>query len=874
MHLARVRPADNRRADGEAIAQGVPVAEKRTVRPRRTRRIVQATAFVLFLLFIVCIPPLAASAARGDYLLRFSPFSGIGASVSSWQVVAYFWPALVLLALALLLGRFFCGWLCPLGATLDIGDRTIRFLRGRYRRRAGRPAQQAEGVPEDFEHQRARRLKYYLLTACIMGAFLGVSFFGLFDPLSIAARSFILVVHSYVFHGLLAIVQAFPRMGGGRGEAALRGLLSARADPIFQLQALTLAALLGLLALDLVRPRFWCRYICPLGAVYALAARTSLTRRSVSDACVSCGGCARVCPMSCISPDGRRTLNDECILCLQCQPACAHDAVRFFLPAPAEQQKEVSLTRRGVLTAVASGVAAYPFLRSVWPWRHAKDDPLIRPPLAGRHTEEFLSKCVRCGQCMRVCPTQVIQPAGMEAGFESLWTPKVAPRPGYCEYNCDLCGRACPSGAIPRFTLQDKHKTAIGLAYVDTGRCIPWRGWQRREMEGFVPDQWNCGVCEEVCPAPGKAIHFQRLQVAPSVGGAEGAPTAGGESLPPQVAGGKTGQELRLVYVRPDACVGCGYCEAVCPVVGLAAIRVTGGFRELPAQAAAAAAPPVTETALPLSVGDLRLAGPKTTYEGRERLFEYIDGAAEPYLTFGFVRVTAAEYTDGKEKLKADLWEFKTSDDAFGAFAKDRRGEPADVGGNEAAVLSGSLWAWRGRFMIAVTNVGSIPLDPARLLATAALGALNEKPAPRPAICRRLPAEGLDPMSVVFMRDEKPLFNIRLADNFIPDETWGFTAGSVGAYGAYPALRKDDRRAGLLLIEYASAQAAAEAAARLVKLRLGWGEGETQKEPYIVIKAGDGSFCVIGTRGRDLAAAFFMPSPDKGIELVNVAFSA
>jgi ferredoxin len=833
---------------------------------------VQALAFVLFLLFIIGIPALAASEMRGDWLLRFSPLSTIGASVSSWQLITYFWPAAVLLVLALVLGRFFCGWLCPLGATLDIGDRAIRLLRGRHRRRTSGPASPAEGIAHDFEHERARRFKYYLLTACIMGAFLGLSFFALFDPLSIAARSFVLIVHSYVFQGLLAILQAFPRMVGGRGDAALRGVLAAHTDPIFQLQTLTLVALLGLLALDLVRRRFWCRYLCPLGALYALAGKPSLTKRSVSDACVSCGGCARVCPMSCISRDGRRTLNDECILCLQCQPACRHDALRFFRRASAEQKREVSLTRRGVLAAVASGVAAYPFLRSAWPWRHAKDDPLIRPPLAGRDTEEFLSKCVRCGQCMRVCPTQVIQPAGLEAGFESLWTPKVAPRPGYCEYNCELCARACPSGAIPRFSLEEKHKTAMGLAYVDTGRCIPWRGWERRDMEGFVPDQWNCGVCEEVCPAPGKAIHFQHVQVASPVGEREGAPAAGSEGGPTEGAGGrKTGQELRLVYVRPEACVGCGYCEAVCPVIGLAAIRVTGGFRELPAQAAAAAAPPVTETALPVTVGDLRLAGPKTTYEGRDRLFEYIDGAAEPYLTFGFIRVSKAEYTDGKEKLKVDLWEFKTSDDAFGAFAKDRRGEPADVGGNEGAVLSGSLWAWRGRFMVGVTNLGRIPLDQVRLLATAALDALNEKPAPRPAVCRRLPAEGLDPMSVVFMRDEKPLFNIRLADNFIPDETWGFGTGAIGAYGAYPALRKDDRHAGLLLIEYGSPQAAAGAAAGLVKLRAGWGEQETQKEPYAVMKAGEGNYCVIGAQGRDFAAAFFMPAPEAGLDLVGRA---
>ncbi|MHC4480510.1 MAG: 4Fe-4S binding protein, partial [Planctomycetota bacterium] len=103
--------------------------------PRRFRRLVQALAFVTFLVFVVRIPALAAGRLRGDWLMRFSPFSGIGASLSAWELIGFFWPAAVLLVAALLVGRFFCGWLCPLGATLDLGDRTIALLKG------GRPRQ-------------------------------------------------------------------------------------------------------------------------------------------------------------------------------------------------------------------------------------------------------------------------------------------------------------------------------------------------------------------------------------------------------------------------------------------------------------------------------------------------------------------------------------------------------------------------------------------------------------------------------------------------------------------------------------------------------------------------------------------------------------
>jgi len=813
-------------------------AEARQLWPHRIRRTVQALAFVAFIVFVVRLPALALRRDGGG-LMCFSPFAGLGASISAWELIGAFWPALVLLAAAVLLGRFFCGWLCPMGTTLDISDGVIGRLR---RRRLRRGLPQGEGqAPPDFEHVRGRRFKYYLLTACLVGAFLGVSFFGLFDPLSIAVRSYVLALHSYVVHGLLAV---FGALGWSGGNAAVRGLLFVRTDPAFQLQTLTFLALLVLLALGLVRRRFWCRYLCPLGALYALAGKPALARRTASDACIECGRCADVCPMSCISPDGHRTLNDECILCLDCQAVCPTRAVSFFGSTPVEQKREVDLTRRGVMAGVAAGVAAYPVLRVRPAWEHAKGDPLIRPPLAGRDVDAFLSKCLRCGQCMRACPTQVIQPAGVAAGIESLWTPKLSPRPGYCEYNCDLCGRACPSGAIPRFSLPEKHAVAMGLAYLDQTRCIPWRGYRRRDEAGFVADEHNCGVCEEVCPVPGKAIHFRRIDV--------------------------EGQELRLPYVREDSCVGCGYCEAVCPLVGKAAIRVTGGFRELaPAVVVEAAGPLRTEAALPDEAAGLRLVGRRETYQGADELFDYIDGGADPYLRFNFVRVTAADYADGQAKVRANVWEFETGDDAFGAFAKDRQGDTADLG-DEAAMSGSSLWAWRGRFMVSVIELGRTPPEQVRALAAAVLAALDEPPAERPAICRRLPADGLDPTSVVFLRDELPLFNLYLAEEFIPDGTFGIGDGAVAAYGVYD-LRQDDRPAGLMLVEHATAEAAGAAASRLAELRRGWGEEQVTAVPFVVFEAGEGDYCAVGSSGKLFAAAFFMPSAEAGANLVRRA---
>jgi polyferredoxin len=805
------------------------------------RRIVQSAAFLLFLIYIVVAPAMAAARqVRGDWLMRLSPFSGIAASASAWELIGPFWPAAVLLVLALLLGRYFCGWLCPLGATIDLWDRLTSRARPRPKREAG-----AEGEEEhDFEHVRARRLKYYILAACLVGAFLGVSFFGLFDPLSIAVRSYVLAIHSYVARGLISALNA---LGWSNSAGAVRRTLLARPDPVFELHLATFAVLLVILATGFVRRRFWCRYLCPLGAVYALAAKPAVTKRNATDACIRCGRCAEACPMGCISPDGRRTLNDECVLCMQCQPVCPVDAVRFLGRTPVEQKREIDLSRRGVVAAVASGAVAVPVLGTRRSWLHAKDDPLIRPPLAGRDTEEFLRKCLRCGQCMRVCTNQVIQPAGLEAGLESVWTPKLSPRPGYCEYNCNRCGQACPSGAIPRFNINEKHHTAIGLAYFDTTRCIPWRGLSRRGEEGWRADDHNCGVCEEVCPVPGKAIHFRREEIG--------------------------GRELRLPYVRKEACVGCGYCEAVCPVVGAAAVRVTGGFREVVVQRVTRAATvAATEAALPATCGELRLADEKRTHTGPDELWDYINGGGEPYLAYGFVLVTETRYAGPAGQVKVDLWQFEDADGAFGGFSKDRGGESVAVG-DEGAMRSGSLWARRGRYYLAIVNPEGVPDEQVLLLGRTILSNLNAPPAPRPEICRMLPPDGLDEMTVRYIRDTLPFYDIALHDRFLPDAVWGLTGSEPAAYGAYPGTRSDGRPVGVVLIRFGDEADAAAAAARLAATRTEWGEVQVADAPVAVFMAAEDHFGGVSAAGGLFAASFLAPSAEAASELVETALA-
>ena len=144
---------------------------------------------------------------------------------------------------------------------------------------------------------------------------------------------------------------------------------------------------------------------------------------------------------------------------------------------------------------------------------------------------------------MKVCPTNVINPALAEAGMAGFWTPNLIMIQGYCEYTCTLCGGVCPTGAIRKITVREKIKTPviIGSAHIYRGRCLPWAG------------NGPCIVCEEHCPTSPKAIYFH-------------------DAIVPGPDGKKV--KVKLPYVDLKRCVGCGICEYKCPVKGKPAVRV------------------------------------------------------------------------------------------------------------------------------------------------------------------------------------------------------------------------------------------------------------------------------------------------------------
>ncbi len=208
--------------------------------------------------------------------------------------------------------------------------------------------------------------------------------------------------------------------------------------------------------------------------------------------------------------------------------------------APAKEEG-LNLNRRKLLTTgiVAAGGACL-FHAQPAAGKQATNPAYLRPPGAVAE-DDFLSKCIRCGECMKVCPTNAAQPAMWESGLEGMWTPLLKLRLGYCEYRCTMCTQICPTGALQKLDLAAKQKTKLGLAVVDRNRCLP------------IAEGKPCTMCREQCPLTDKAITLTEAQV-----------TVGSNTL-----------TLQQPQVNPKLCIGCGICENKCPVQGQAAIRVT-----------------------------------------------------------------------------------------------------------------------------------------------------------------------------------------------------------------------------------------------------------------------------------------------------------
>ncbi|HEX9078606.1 MAG TPA: 4Fe-4S binding protein [Desulfuromonadaceae bacterium] len=460
----------------------------------------------------------------------------------SWLLAARSWtwllvPALLMTVATLLLGRFFCGWLCPLGTILDLVTSRIR-----------------KTVPIALLKG---NLKYWLLVPILSASLFNLNLAGLLDPIAILLRGMTFFLHPLL--GLSARdgwVALYRLIGERRDLLApawnlLQSQLLPFRDTIYPLAFLSALMLLGIIFLERYERRNWCRNLCPLGTLLGWLGRFSPFRRLPAGLCADCGQCRELCPTTF---DRGTLVREECILCMECQLGCPHRRISFRPETRFRGAGPLVPERRVLLGGMAAGLLLAVPARFQQPERQAR---LLRPP-GVRDEEEFLKRCVRCGECMKVCLKNALYPVAFQAGIERLYTPLVIPRLGYCEYNCTLCGQVCPSGAIPCLPVEAKQREVIGKAVFDRNHCLPFAR------------KTDCIVCEEHCPIPSKAIRSREVEVA----GPDG-----------------SRRRVKEPYVVEEICNGCGICENVCPLESRAGIQVFAVKNRTPMMEAREAAP-------------------------------------------------------------------------------------------------------------------------------------------------------------------------------------------------------------------------------------------------------------------------------------------
>ncbi len=499
----------------------------------QTRRLTQIIFLLFFgFLFLMARFPYEAG-IDSDLFLRFSPLMPVFYFIDNFHLPLFFWPAILILLLSVIMGRFFCGWICPLGTSLDVFDRLV-----------GTPSNRMSG-----KWVKLRWLKYGLLAAFLVLAIFSIHLWGYFDPLAIFTRFMTVLIYPLVTLMVESLLIAGSQISFIETVSYplfewYKQYIMPEKQIFYQGIVITMVFLGAVFALEKLSKRFWCRYICPAGALLGVISQFRLYERIVGDSCPLCNRCQVECKMNAI-PDGsvKETDKTECIECYNCGEKCPPNAksiVFRFRWRPYRSAPDFS--RRQFIGSSLAGILTLGLV-SISLGDKTASHKIIRPP-GSIPENEFLDRCIRCLQCVRICGSngRCLQPGDFSASLVNLWTPVAVMREGYCEYNCNLCGLVCPTDAILPLPLEIKQKTPMGLAYFDKNLCIPF---ERHE---------DCIVCEEHCPTPNKAIKFDIKDVILSDG---------------------TQKKVKYPYVVRELCIGCGICEEKCPLPTLPGIFTT-----------------------------------------------------------------------------------------------------------------------------------------------------------------------------------------------------------------------------------------------------------------------------------------------------------
>jgi polyferredoxin len=484
------------------LAEAQPYAASSKMGWRNVRRVTQlAFLFLWFALFLLTRDQVT-DAVRADLFLVTDPLVAALTMGAAQVVVPTMAWSLIFVAFTLVFGRAFCGWICPLGTLIDYAAYVFKPPVDRLSMKA---------------HLRMQYWKYYVLGVMIFGSLFSAQWVFLLDPLVL------------MFRGMTAGV--WPMLGAVLPKSAFVGETGMAYSGVAFLPVLLF---FGTIALTAITPRFYCRYLCPLGAFYGLLSRNPLLRRRVSgcDACTGKSGrdadkeCISGCRMGAVDANPHLTQNHECIRCMSGRSFCHTEAISFEWLRPKGQEPKdvpVDMGRRTFVVLGAGGVGLAP-MAALSAYHRGERNEVIRPPRV-LDEEVFVDECIRCAMCVQACPTQTLQLTHLEAGFAGFWTPAVTPSVGGCIAECNACSVACPTDAIPVFgkAENDKWSVKMGTVVLEKNRCICYT------------EASKCAECVDVCPTKAFVVEAKHDDV-------------------PR-------RPLSVDYFR---CIGCGLCEEAC----------------------------------------------------------------------------------------------------------------------------------------------------------------------------------------------------------------------------------------------------------------------------------------------------------------------
>lgn len=489
---------------------------------------------------------------------------------AGWTVAIVLLGALVLSTL--IIGRWYCSFLCPFGILQDVISRIARIFKPKHK----------------FKPQpKVTWLHYGVLALLLIPAFMGsAAGIALLDPYSLFGR-FINSIFDPFIRELNNLGAWIVSKTGHYWIVPVK----IHWPPLWSM-ILTSSILLLVTAAVIWNGRVFCNTLCPAGAILRFLARFSIFQLRITDTiCNRCGSCERECKTGCIDRKAKTIDFSRCVLCFNCAEACHKDGIGFAInpiwkrksssgertgeslpsskttpealgeisgPISPEQSRPASVNRRlflrsGVIaTGLITGAAGYGQGRGQGKGRHGQGrhgdgvpydhsgfnywEPLhpTLPPGAV-DLDEFQSHCTACQLCVNECPTHALVPGFLQLGILGFQQPVFDFSRAYCEYECNRCTQLCPTGALTPLDLAVKKTTRIGLAHFFKGHCVV-------HTEGN-----ECGACIEHCPTmavTGIAYRSDR-------------------------------PELLLPHVNPALCIGCGICQHACPV-SPEAIRVEG----------------------------------------------------------------------------------------------------------------------------------------------------------------------------------------------------------------------------------------------------------------------------------------------------------